>query len=470
MGEYRGASSAFEADLVFLGGEVLVLDPAGSRASALAVSGGRITAVGSDAEIARRIGSGTRVVRLEGRALLPGINDSHLHATWLGARWPRTFFGGEDSGGDPAEEPALASREERRAAILRAGRILSEYGITSYTEPGIGPGEDAGATGCFASEVLDVYRELAEAGELLQRVTLLGLYGVLDGPSSRDTVIAGIAELASAQGDSDPAWLRIAGVKLFGDLIPLSRGAWTALSYDDGSHGGLLVEGDTEEARAESLGDMVRAGHRAGIQVAVHATGDLTIAAVIAAIEEAAAEPGALAPAELGHCIIHGDLATTDQLARMAELGMWFNSQPGIAAATGDWLQAALPDARPWQYGAALAAGTLVLSSDAPILAPDWRQGIADAEARIVAHGAADSPEARGARLGQLLRAYTAVAAAQDRAAEWKGTLEVGKVADLVVLGADPFAVGAARLPGVSIDLTVIAGAVVFERSVDSGR
>ncbi|MBN9613496.1 MAG: hypothetical protein J0H64_08580, partial [Actinobacteria bacterium] len=132
------------------GGTVHVLDAAARRAEAVAVAGGRIVAVGTDAEVSEWVGAGTHVVELAGRAVIPGINDPHLHAAWLGARWPHTFFGAEDPAAAAEVSGQLVStREERRAVILRAGELLSELGITSYTEPGIGPGEDRGETGCF---------------------------------------------------------------------------------------------------------------------------------------------------------------------------------------------------------------------------------------------------------------------------------------------------------------------------------
>ncbi|WP_205881092.1 hypothetical protein [Leucobacter insecticola] len=181
------------ADLVLRGGSVLVLDPTGSRAQAVAVAAGRIVAVGSAEEISPWIGEATRVIELAGRAVIPGINDSHLHGSWLGARWPHTFFGAEDPEAAAQVSGVLVStRAERREAILRAGRLLTELGITSYTEPGIGPGEDEGETGSFHSEVLDIYRELALEGALLQRITALALYGILDGPSDLATVLRGI--------------------------------------------------------------------------------------------------------------------------------------------------------------------------------------------------------------------------------------------------------------------------------------
>lgn len=461
------STPASTADLVLRGGAVLVMDPAGSRAEAVAVVRGRIVAVGTDAELASWVGDETRVVELDGRAVLPGINDSHVHGAWLGARWPHTFFDAPDPDAAAAVSGVLAgTRAERRAAILRTGRLLAEYGITSYTEPGIGPGEDDGETGCFHSEIIDVYRELAAEGALLQRVTLLALYGVLDGPSDVETVLRGVAERAAAGAEADPAWFAVPGVKLFGDLIPLSRQAWTARAYDDGSHGDLLVRGDSIEQKAERLAEMIRAAHLAGLQIGLHATGDRTVELALDAIAEAAAVPGAPAARDAGHVIIHGDLATEAQVRRMAELGVWLNAQSGIAAATGGWLGRMLGDsaaAEAWAYGAALDAGVLVLSSDAPVLGFDWRRGIADAEARIVAMGGSASVAAARDRLHRLLRAYTAVPAEQDRAGSWKGTVEAGKVADLVVLGRDPFDVGAAGLPEVLIELTVLDGRVVFE-------
>ncbi|MEV6770069.1 amidohydrolase [Nocardia sp. NPDC051030] len=71
------------ADLVFLGGTVLTMDAARSRATALAVTGDRITAVGHQ-EVREYIGPGTELVDLSGKALLPGFQDAHVHAAAAG--------------------------------------------------------------------------------------------------------------------------------------------------------------------------------------------------------------------------------------------------------------------------------------------------------------------------------------------------------------------------------------------------
>ncbi|MEV8452331.1 amidohydrolase family protein [Streptomyces sp. NPDC052095] len=67
------------ADLVFTRGPVFTADPARSRASSLAVTGDRITAVGHD-EVRDLVGPGTEVVDLTGKLLLPGFQDAHVHA------------------------------------------------------------------------------------------------------------------------------------------------------------------------------------------------------------------------------------------------------------------------------------------------------------------------------------------------------------------------------------------------------
>lgn len=71
------------ADLVFAGGPVFTADTVRSRASAVAVTGGRIVAVGHE-EVRELIGPTTEVVDLGGRMLVPGFQDAHVHPVWGG--------------------------------------------------------------------------------------------------------------------------------------------------------------------------------------------------------------------------------------------------------------------------------------------------------------------------------------------------------------------------------------------------
>ena len=67
------------AELAFLGGSVITVDPSRPRAEAIAVADGRIVAVGTDREVGELIGPTTDVIELEGETVLPGFQDAHLH-------------------------------------------------------------------------------------------------------------------------------------------------------------------------------------------------------------------------------------------------------------------------------------------------------------------------------------------------------------------------------------------------------
>lgn len=73
------------ADLVLLNGKVITVDAGDHIAQAVAVAGGKIVAVGTDAEVSRFIGPGTQRIDLKGLTLTPGLLDVHAHFNWGGA-------------------------------------------------------------------------------------------------------------------------------------------------------------------------------------------------------------------------------------------------------------------------------------------------------------------------------------------------------------------------------------------------
>nr|WP_237535070.1 amidohydrolase family protein [Streptomyces sp. SID3343] len=358
--------------------------------------------------------------------------------------------------------PALRTRDDRRAAILRTRDLLAPLGITSYTEPGLGPGEDAGASGCFGSAALADYAELAAEGLLSARVTALLLFGELDGPSTAGGFATGLREFAAPADVS--GWFRVAGVKIFADGIPPMRNAWMCEPYPDGSHGSLLIDGDSAGQRQHRLEEMIHAAHAAGHQIGVHSTGDRTSSVVVAALRAASAGDGRAAR----HYLIHGDLLHPATLADMAAAGIGLNTQPGIAVATRHLLHDTLGAdtlARMCPTRDALDAGVEVcLSSDSPVLSPDWRRGVVAAVTRAGVDGTLCGPDQRLA-VREALHAYTTAPARQDGAEAWKGSLEPGKAADLCVLETDPLSIEVAALPDVAITLTVVDGRIVHERT-----
>ncbi|QXJ26108.1 amidohydrolase family protein [Actinomadura graeca] len=450
------------ADLVFTGGRVHTVDARDRIAEAVAVHAGKITRVGTDGEILPLVGKGTRIVRLQGRSLVPGINDSHLHGVWLGLMWPGLLMDQlAGTGGHTHDAPArLEGAEQRRRAILRTADLLASFGVTSYTEPGLGPGEDEGASGCFGSAALRDYADLAAEGLLKARVTALMLFGELDGPSSAAAFEEGLRDFKPPA--DVPGRFRVAGVKIFADGIPPMRTAWTDRPYDDGTHGSLLIDGGSDAEREAALRAMIGAAHAAGHQIGVHATGDRTTRVVADAF--AAALAGNARDAR--HYIIHGDLLSPQTLTLLASAGIGLNTQAGIPVATEPMLAAALGEDAlrdAWPTRDALDAGVrLCLSSDAPVLTPDWRAGLAAAVTRRGLDGAVRG-EAQRLAVTEALRAYTITPAWQDGADGWKGSVEPGKAADLCVLDGDLLDVEPEALPSLPVAMTVLGGETVYE-------
>jgi predicted amidohydrolase YtcJ len=77
-----------KADLAFINGKVITVDRDFSIREAVAIASGKIVAVGSTRDINAYVGADTHVIDLAGKTLLPGINDTHLHAPFFGSTRP----------------------------------------------------------------------------------------------------------------------------------------------------------------------------------------------------------------------------------------------------------------------------------------------------------------------------------------------------------------------------------------------
>ena len=70
-----------------MNGKVVTVDSSFSIKEAVAIKNGRFVAVGTDSDMRRWIGRNTTVVNLAGRMMIPGLIDSHMHATVAGLTW-----------------------------------------------------------------------------------------------------------------------------------------------------------------------------------------------------------------------------------------------------------------------------------------------------------------------------------------------------------------------------------------------
>ncbi|MEU3448880.1 amidohydrolase [Streptomyces thermolilacinus] len=566
------------ADLVFLDGRVVTVDADFTVASALAVTGGTITAVGARRDVAPLIGPGTRVIDLRGATLLPGINDSHLHGCAFGMATPplsldvghpavssladaadavreavgRTPGGqwitghGWDPGflaecvADPSRQPTRRdldavspdhpvvlysfsghatwvnskaleligvdrhtvappggaivvdehgeptgllhegaqslvqnalpplTRRERADAIRSALAALARLGVTSYTEPGLGPGGDGIMRGALGTETLDVYRELLADGELTARVGVLLLPTGMAGTAEEFARTLDALDESGRRGATgeaaDPRRLAIHGVKIFADGIVPNKTSWMHEPYVGGGCGALCVGGDTDDERVAGIGAMIRHAHAAGHQLGVHVTGDRAADTVTDAIAAAAAEHPR---PDARHYVIHGDFLTAHSMEVLAAHGFGANMNPTIKWTVADMEEEFVGTERAayaWPYRDAIDAGVRVASgSDAPVTYPDWRQGVATMVLReSKAGGRVSGPEQR-IGLAEAIRTYTIEGAWQDFADDWKGSLEPGKAADLCVLDGDLLSADPHDIPEMPVVLTVVDGRVVHD-------
>ncbi len=567
------------ADVAFLNGHVLSMNEKGDVHAELAVRDGSILHVGAVGSSIGLTGTATEIIDLRGGTLLPGLNDSHLHALsfglgqppltldvgyptvtsiadvkaviaervmtlapgeWiLGTGWDPGFLaecaGGEgrmptaadldevapnnpvylhdfsyhsawvnslaltladidksyevpdgstvsvDEQGNPtgiltegARYPVREllpnwTHEQRVTAVKNAVTTLNSLGITSYTEPGIGAGDAGGGMG---EGGMKVYSELLASGELNARVRILHFPVRMSGSYEefeRNLLVVADAERENARF-KDQRRVRIIGVKIMGDGIPPNKTSWMHDPYIGGGCGGLTVGGEDEAEREDVLRKMISLSHRLGYQAGVHITGDRGIDVVVDAFIQAMRE---LPRNDPRHYVIHGDFISRGTLERCSANGIGVNMNPTIKWTIADLevdFVGAERAAYEWPFRTALDSGAIVASgSDAPITFPDWRQGVETmVTRRAKASGEVSGPEQR-ITLMEALRTYTAAPAWQDFDEAWKGTLEVGKVADLCVLRENILTVPDDQLSKVTVLATYLDGKRVFE-SPDARR
>ena len=112
------------AETIFHGGRVHTVDDARPTADAVAVHGGRIVAVGGDADVLALAGSRTRVIDLRGRTLLPGFQDAHVHPVTAGLDRLRCDL----STASDAEALPASRRRLRRSVPRAAGHRRRRLG------------------------------------------------------------------------------------------------------------------------------------------------------------------------------------------------------------------------------------------------------------------------------------------------------------------------------------------------------
>jgi hypothetical protein len=271
-----------------------------------------------------------------------------------------------------------------------------------------------------------------------------------------DAVLAGDASFPR----TDPLWVRVGAVKLIADGSIQGYTAYLREPYHVPPSEDPAARGypryPPEELRAR-----VAAYRAAGFQVAIHANGDAAIDDALAALEAAPPDPDARP------VIIHAQLTRPDQLARMKAL----RAIPSFFALhTYYWgdrhreiFLGAARAARISPARTALELGVrFTLHCDAPVVPMEPLRLVWAAVNRRTTSGRELGPEER-IDVVSALRAVTIDAAYQHFEENEKGSLEPGKLADLVLLARSPLAEPSEHLAEIPVVATIIGGKTLWQ-------
>jgi hypothetical protein len=270
--------------------------------------------------------------------------------------------------------------------------------------------------------------------------------------------------LANAGAIRGPAgeFVRLGAVKGFADGSLGSATAWMFEPFeDDLSNRGL----PTPQMRPPTIMEnLVRQADAAGAQCCLHAIGDRAVREVLELYERVARERAS----SRRFRVEHAQHVRVEDFPRFARVGTIASMQPYHAAADGRWAEKRLGPRRArtsYAWRSMLRAGVpLAFGSDWPVAPLSPLLGIYAAVTRETLNGKHPQgwiPEER-LTVEEAVRAYTFGSAYAEFAEAEKGTLVPGKVADLVVLSQDIFAVPPASIQDARVVLTVTDGRIVY--------
>ena len=339
-----------------------------------------------------------------------------------------------------------ADPDRQYARLLDSLDLAARFGITTVVEPQ------------NSVDDLDLFLRARDEGRLRSR-----LVAALFHP--RGTSAADLEDFAQLAVKYDDDTFRIGPLKLYIDDVVEPRTAAMLEPYE----GQPDNRGRTYYEPGE-FADVVTSLDAAGFQLFVHATGDRGIRTVLDAVEAARRTNG---PRDARHQVVHVECLDPADVRRFAELGVVACMQPrhcspDIAGPGHDWAEAVGVRrwANAWPMRSLHDAGAcLAFSSDWNVAEMDPLLGIYSAVTRKgLSGGPAWVPE-EAVDLTTAVHAYTMGSAYANFCDHDRGSITVGKHADLVLLSGELFTTPVERIPELAVDLTVLAGRVVHRRS-----
>lgn len=336
--------------------------------------------------------------------------------------------------------------EDDVAALRAALQFMHSLGITSFVDAAVG------------EQHWRAYRSLAEAGELQARVRTSLTHGTFSQHPGEafEAVLARRGEYASARLNTD-------AVKLFVDGVLEGETAALVTPYlGDHPHSGEI------NFDPEQLKDIVTRFDAMGLQVHVHAIGDLGVRTALDAFEAARARNG---ERDNRHHIAHLQLVHPDDFPRFAELNvsttfqaLWaypdsYITDINLPAVGAERVERMYPVRSLQRAGARIIGGSdWSVSSVNPLDAIETALRRQDPDDLV--QGTLNAREA--VTLETMLAAYTRNAAWVMHQEDIVGSVEVGKRADLVLLDRDLYRIPVEDINTTAVRMTLFDGEVVY--------
>ncbi len=305
-----------------------------------------------------------------------------------------------------------------------------------------------------SGEPVRAYQELFREGKLRARVSLLPR--VIESQIGSRSLI----ELGLTTGFGNE-WLRIGGVKMSIDGGITGRNACFYEPYEDDPHNCGIIRIQQDE-----LNETVLKCHQAGLRCCVHAIGDRAFDMALDAYENAIQKSPRK---DHRHRIEHmGNwLSTPERMQRIVRSGIIAIPNISFGYYIGDAILDCLGEkrlAKAFPFRTLLKNGVIIAGgSDAPGYWPvDPLRDIAACVSRKMRWGEVLIPEER-ISVSEAFAMHTTAAAFVGFEENDKGTLEVGKLADIAVLAEDPFEVHAERIKNIKVEMTIVGGETKYE-------
>ena len=529
-----GAAPAWAqaADTVLVNGKIVTVDSGFSIREALAVRDGTIVAVGGSAEIRKLAGPKTRTIDLQGRTVIPGLIDSHMHATraalsfttevnWIGATtlaeglqrlreaslkakpgaWlivvtpPATLETFKERR-RPTQAELVAAAPNHPVYLqlaygwammtplaLKALNINSEADLPRQNR--MEKDASGNPTGGISGNLIELFDRLPKptfdqqvegTKAFFSELNRLGLTGVVD-PGGNNVTPAEYQALFKVWRDRQLT-LRVAyslngmtnGSEFeeyknylammpqgFGDDMLRFNGIGERITWAMNG-----INGKPADADKEKYYQIVRWAAERGMTVTMHWNSDQNVDELLGIFERVNNE---FPIASLRWTIAHLNDASPQTLKRMKALGIGWTVQDSMYNAGDDILKQERSDVRRMppvvtgkDVGVVIGAGTDAhrVSTYNPFTVLQWFLDGKNASGTTL-RGPAEIPSRADA-----LRFYTAGSAWVSRDERRRGSLEVGKLADLAVLSKDYLTVPVEQVGSIESLLTMVGGRVVY--------